>query len=54
VFILANVLCFFDGSACPFGCSCLSDLLISGSVVRCSRFVFSRRVRVVDKPLDKR
>jgi len=44
-----SVLCFFNGSACPSSCSCLADVVKSGSVVRCSRFLFSRRVRDVDK-----
>jgi len=51
----ASVLCFFDGLPCEVSFRCLVDLdkplCLTG---RCSRFVFSRRVRVVDKPLDKR
>lgn len=48
-------LCFFDGLVCPFGCHCLADLdkPVCGRA-RCSRFVFSRRVRDVDKPFDGR
>lgn len=43
-------LCFFDGLACPSSCFCLIDLdKPVRSVVRCSRFVFSRRVRDVDR-----
>jgi len=42
-------LCFFDGLVCPSGCQCLVDLDKPVYVVRCSRFVFSRRVRDVDR-----
>lgn len=36
--------CLFDGLNCPSLRSCLADILKpSGSVARCSRFVFSRK-----------
>lgn len=50
-----SVLCFFDGLPCEFSFRCLADLdKPLCSVGRCSRFVFARRVRDVDKPLDRR
>lgn len=46
----SSVLCFFDGLACPSVCQCLADLdKPVCSVARCPRFVFSRRVRDVDR-----
>ena len=48
-------LCFIGGLACPSSCSCLADLdKPVGSYRRCERLVFARRVRDVDKPLDRR
>jgi hypothetical protein len=50
-----SVMCFFDGLPCEFCFRCLADLdKPVCSVARCSRFVFARRVRDVDKPLDRR
>lgn len=47
--------CFFDGLPYEFCLSCLADLdKPVGLVGRCSRMVFARRVRVEDKPLDRR
>ena len=46
--------CFFDGLPCKASCRCLVDVDGSVRVVRCSRFVFARRCRVFDLPLDRR